>query len=894
MDDLARAVYIRHDEADNTLQLIARSDGVTLQGADTWRENALVSLRPNDPDKADSIGVVRLYDGSYVVAQAQWTGDSHDQPRYIYTHIPPAMMRGLSGHFDAVLVDVDVDDAMPSLALLQGKTCQWTVTSRASLIQNIIDHELLAWDDLLWWLNAALMTERLLILNHDGSMAERFTLVKALIALLPPDLRADLTFSTEAHTAKTQKGRIIFSNATETSRRVYDWSTRQWLQEMPPVHPYVSYLADQFTGDLEALLQDLDGMNNLFAPMNRGADLILSLGDAVRRYRFHQYVESSDEVLPSDLADALLDGHIPAAWNEQYAAMLLPYALESRNSEWHSLLARKMDSNPAIDAQLETQLQEALNDTPDLVYAFARQRLSEGIEPNWLRRLHMAAEKSLGVALHDGGSEFVQSWLRLLAREPEAFELTDILFVGFRQAVIMAYDDGEFGYQVLLLAARFFAPILHELLDDAKFIAALPEHARRAFIDYDHDSIVALQNDSTSLFLLCVGQAVRAQISEAIDPAIIQRVWAVANGEKRYNSRLIETPNTILQWLTRDTDWLSQVALESMLAQIVVNRDSGFFAPFTTHLAEKELLAEYLIGAFFRLPTNNNLILDTVSILTATERLTLSDAVTVYATLLEESGWTADSLPILQALARILNQNPDLTAPVLVLESMLQTSATHRDESTAKPAALRLLNHAITYPEPDKFVERVTFVFQNITWGDGVRAATLQWWRDYLQQQPTPQLSQLAGDIAGVRVLDDALTVLHSVMAMRRLLGDADTVTLVERINNAYQTLETLSDAFDSFNDSDNPFDPQTARDILGDTAEDLTPQQRQIFANSLKGMATLVISMNEKRTRPGIGRPAEKLDRQLITGEQSPQSAVDALKWMSGFFGGSQTKRED
>jgi hypothetical protein len=40
--------------------------------------------------------------------------------------------------------------------------------------------------------------------------------------------------------------------------------------------------------------------------------------------------------------------------------------------------------------------------------------------------------------------------------------------------------------------------------------------------------------------------------------------------------------------------------------------------------------------------------------------------------------------------------------------------------------------------------------------------------------------------------------------------------------------------------------------------------------------------------------RRGDDLDRQLMAGEQQPHSAVDALKWMAGYLGGTQEKTDE
>jgi hypothetical protein len=46
-----------------------------------------------------------------------------------------------------------------------------------------------------------------------------------------------------------------------------------------------------------------------------------------------------------------------------------------------------------------------------------------------------------------------------------------------------------------------------------------------------------------------------------------------------------------------------------------------------------------------------------------------------------------------------------------------------------------------------------------------------------------------------------------------------------------------------------------------------------------------LISTLSDKRTKPGIGRRAEEVDRQLMSGKQEPISALDMMKWMAGYL---------
>jgi len=52
-----------------------------------------------------------------------------------------------------------------------------------------------------------------------------------------------------------------------------------------------------------------------------------------------------------------------------------------------------------------------------------------------------------------------------------------------------------------------------------------------------------------------------------------------------------------------------------------------------------------------------------------------------------------------------------------------------------------------------------------------------------------------------------------------------------------------------------------------------------------------LVSTMADNRSKATLMRRGDDVDRQLMSGEAQPHSAVDTLKWMAGYLSGTQEK---
>ena len=49
------------------------------------------------------------------------------------------------------------------------------------------------------------------------------------------------------------------------------------------------------------------------------------------------------------------------------------------------------------------------------------------------------------------------------------------------------------------------------------------------------------------------------------------------------------------------------------------------------------------------------------------------------------------------------------------------------------------------------------------------------------------------------------------------------------------------------------------------------------------------IIVMAERRSKSGLMRREDNIERGLLSGEQSPHSAIDTMKWLSGFLDAAQ-----
>lgn len=903
-EQLAHAVFgisdAQADHANGELKLLSRTANVTLQTAGVWRNAAPLEPRPtNGRVYGETIGIFNTPEHDFIAARARYANGDSAHPLYSYTHVPRPVMRDLKGNIDVLFLEMpDRDSTLPSTASIMTDNA-WDAAQRQDALKHLLTLCDADFTQVLALLNAAISSERLLITQHEGETAERTQIVRGLMALLPAQIRADLTFSTYTPSVTdTIKARVVFGTAKQTTRHVVNWAeARAATLHDVTWSPYIELLAGLWRGNVAALLDMIDELDPLAERLPGKRDTITMLTDITGRHLLKARVQAADGAITTDdIKGALREPErIPEAWRALYADTLLHHALENRDTEANSMIANQMDMNPDLDADLQNRMNAMLDETPDLVYVFMRQRLSEGISPRWQRRLQNAARHSLSVAISSQDTALIASWLRLLAREPEKFQLDEILHDGMLQSVPQAKQDSAFALDLLVIAARFAAPVLDELLADEELINALPQPFPAAFLSYDRDALAELQSQSTSLFLAGMMRAAQAQAGAAFEAGALERIWQMDKGEAKYNENAPYTPHAILQVCAETgAAWLPSSAIETLLTAVLAEKDEDLFPRLTKQLARRGVLGVHLSGALIRSGSDVSSALDTVSMLVAGDKLTAADAVAVYVTLLEAWGWNAETQPIMETAARLMMQNPDISVATAMLNRMLDAAAALRDEPSARAAALRLLRK-LQGEDDEVFVEQIKRVFGLLAWSTLARAAVLKWWREFAQAQPTARLTRLDKALEGTRVTEDALQTLRSVSALRRLIGKRDVATFAQDVNTAYDVLETLAEAFEPSDKSGHlSFEPETVREVLADMLESLSPHQRQILSNSLKGLANLIAQMGDNRSKAGLGRRTDNLDRQFMTGEQTPQSAVDAMKWIAGYFSGAQDSEKD
>jgi hypothetical protein len=242
----------------------------------------------------------------------------------------------------------------------------------------------------------------------------------------------------------------------------------------------------------------------------------------------------------------------------------------------------------------------------------------------------------------------------------------------------------------------------------------------------------------------------------------------------------------------------------------------------------------------------------------------------------------------------MIQQHPTLDVTPETVWRLLEVAARSKSENIARVAARQLFNDVEQHEDDNALVDVLSRLFEQLQWSSHTRQYALNWWRDYARQQPVARLARMDKLIENGKLLDEARTILQTTLAFRRMLGKRTMQDFAQALNTAFSILEDITESFDPSLRRPVSFDEDTVRAELDARQEELTEDERRILAKNFKELAQLIGEMGDHRSKANIMRRGDNIDRQLMTGEQQPASAVDVMKWMAGYLDGIQDQANE
>lgn len=777
----------------------------------------------------------------------------------------------------------------------------WSQTDRIAAFEALL-HEAGGFERVLRLLAAALNERGVILYGYPEDSARRVRFVQGLMALLPASLRPDFTFSTNRHEAMPTQARIVFAvRGVVSSRWPVDWEENA-LPAMSDVESpaalYLDVLQGAWQGDIPALLRVVDAMNAVSVALPPDRALNVRLAAAAERYSLDARLLAGEDLPAAVIKNAVKTAPPVGELKTRYAERLFAHALESRDAEAALIVASLMDADPALDERLGALLDRALSDRPDAVYAFVRARLSAGKEQRWLIRLRAAALASLKVAIADSDTETLLNWLRLVAREPASYGMAEIVHNGILAAAQSAqktgYADPELVRGLTLLAIKRDPAAAQVLLADPSFLNALPNSLGAALRDGGGDPAAVLQAYGVETLLAALARAAEARQPELFTPFAIEQLIALYTGTVFPKGHPYSPEHILSLWASGDAGWLPQPALQTLLTLLLRDKRDDLFYAIAQPLRDRSDYLALLTAALTESNRSSTDILAIIAQMAAANALTQQETVDLFVRLLDVQDYTPTTRPLFGALARLLQQVPTLTAPQRVLWALLEAGERYDDETALKVALRRLEAELANTTEDAALVDGLARLVATLN--EDVSLDQIEtWWRSLVRSQSLARLQKLDKALDGLRELEPYRAITGSALAFRRLVGKRTLAQFADDVATTFNMLQALSETYDPAPKRSPEFDAATLRAEIDMRRDELTPQQLQILANNLKALAALISEMGDSRTKASLIRRGEDIDRALITGQHQPHSAVDTLKWLSGYLSGAQeTENEE
>lgn len=885
------------DPNNKDFELLAYSEGIPSQDVTLYQ--TLVNLTPMpiaDEHQSQSIAMVAYELQTAILARSHYQQGNLDLPVYQYILIPYDILSGIGGRLTPLVTLVNTPipiysashNAVPPLILPTIATGNLNI--RVVQIERLIS-DLLAnrFQLALTLLGAIIHERRLLIRNFPMDLEQRIDLIQGLRMLLPSAAAMRMSFTSYCTTLRNGTPLVAFAdNMDDTGRWVFDWNEPQVISAVLE-HPYIQLLQSLWKNEISDLVTDIKPMDILslsFVHDNQFEDNLINLTE---RFELDLQVRQGDSVETEMMIHALESDAAPQGrLRYQYIERLLQNALNNRDTVAGKRVAQELNRDANLEESLSGLFDEMLESQPDTVYVFIRNRLNHfGVDERWLPRLQVAATLSLDVAIDDGDIPTLASWLELIAREPQAYELDGVLKRGILAAQPRAHEDGELGIRLILIAARRVPDILETLYQDDVLMSALPSHVGTALRYKTVESLDILVDAEPEYFLLALSHALQTSDEQLVTTHAIRRLWSLYISDDKFNLPRLYQPNSLIRLIgTQSSHLMMDNAIDSLLGLIIEANDNDLFIDMTTHLANRDILFPRLSNQLQTHHQSFDQVLTLLNWVADIENVLPRDVINTYFELLDYWEWDISTQPMIESVARSLVQNPSLTISPRHQWKLFEACNILKIESSSRVAMNQLLQQFTQDDTIESVVTDIVRVHKQLAWSKPLQATFNAWWRGYTQSRSLVQLQRLDRELEAHRSLESQRQILQTTIAMRRLLGTHDLVEFAEAINAAYSILESITDAFDK--DQLTEIDSTTIRDELDAISGDLPADERYILAKNLRELAQSITKMADNRSKPSIMKSDEAIDRQFMHGEVNPQGSIDIMKWMAGYLGGT------
>jgi hypothetical protein len=415
-----------------------------------------------------------------------------------------------------------------------------------------------------------------------------------------------------------------------------------------------------------------------------------------------------------------------------------------------------------------------------------------------------------------------------------------------------------------------------------------------AFRHYEPDAVRDTLETGRELSLMLLARALQdaphnPMAAAVFSPAQMDYLWGLHVLENfSYLPEAVQPDTLIHQLIAQGRDWLPIESIQALMTHIIRVDERDLFVQVATHLPNPMELSGLLVTVLSQDGLSGESITDVVRRLHEAGLLDQQQTIGTLLLIVQAHQWTGEvSLRLVEVISRFLQQNSALMVPFPTLQRLLQLAESAKSDLISKIIARRMIAHIEGVPDDAEQIVLLTMLSERVAWSNTTRNQMIAWWRDYARAQPVARLQAWDKALDGKKALDWARSVAQTMLAFRKLMGKRSLEEFADAIGTAYSVLQAFADSFDN---RTNPyFDAMTVRAELDSRGAELTPDERNILAKNLRELAELITDTAENRSKATLIRREEEIERQLLSGEQSPHSAIDTMRWLSGYLSGLQ-----
>lgn len=888
--------------------MLAASPGLSRVHWDECRRLAPLVPPPPQDYPQGALGVFRGQSVDFILAHAGL--DAEGRPRVHYLLLTAAVLRQVAGRVTLLLPLAA--DAAPAVRAASLPSAQMATPPPPTVEDQVEDlgNLMLALQDnfqaVEGMLAGVVQGIPVGIIRGPRDLEAQLAFLQGLLTLLPIPARFGVTFATFSRRLKHTQAQIAFlaGDVPPEDCLCYDWQEGR-LSGPLPEDPYSRFIVRQLRLDPALAVEHLVALTRTAGwRLTRGEPLAQALGWAARRVALDAAV-AEGQPADSEMVAAVLreDPTLSDELRVRYVRHLLAFVLALEEPEPAEIIAILARAHADVAEHVLAMLDEAIDEgKTHLVYSLVASWLANPLGPEgsgWRRRAYRAASLYLRQLADAGDIEGAIAFLEEVQNAAEKLLISEAAPDLLETALPLAGESPALARTLFLLAADHLpAAAFQRLVRTEDFARQLPPALQMALEHFRSGpptpapagmlaQVAGEFGEAWELVVLArlVEWAIALERSDLVDTPTLERLVALARSpwKARFQTVLRHVvgdfagssllllldppgPRLLVEILLLLGDYPQVVRLLERVSTTLFRGDEQVgFAPWVSEVFEHTALeTEALLEA-----------------LEAIEQLGLKPVPAAMARrgALINRAFDPALEPLFDQLSQALVEDRHLVPLVGydVALHLLQVHARRQDADRAASLAAVITDSLGGSEEGLGVVGRIWTL---LNWNKDVRQAALELLRRYVRQVPAEGAVAIPAQI-GRKLGNKVQEMLEPTVVVSRMTGGQGFDVFAEEVHTAVALLHDLVVTYEN-----KPYPSlKRLRSDLDAMAGGLSEAERERLSSNLLEVGRLAYALGSARGRERRGNA----EQPLLEGREVPRSAVEALLWLGGYFGGGR-----